>query len=331
MASNPNFKDEIELLESIVKSVHQKHQKKWLNELINSNDGQHWGAWFEIRLYDWLSKLGLTEIEPQDFNDRPDFKFAKDGSNIFIEAHAIINDKQERKEQRLEAHLNEILHHLKRPVIIRVEDYEPGELPVSEKIVDELNTWIVEQSKEKKFIYIDQHGNRVVLSIVMDSSNKTIFVVGPTKAQYINTDILKAPLKKKAKQNPAIRNSGQPYIIAVFIESSIFRAEDVVIALFGNQQVTIDINTNKIISSGIDMKGIHFYGRRIFHTSVSGTLVFKVQYDKNTNIRELVSWYIENPHAKIKINPDLFPHQGKFVVKKIKEKTFEMGWENGDE
>jgi|SRR5687767_1876091 len=61
--------------------------------------------------------------------------------------------------------------------------------------------------------------------------------------------------------------------------------------------------------------------KEILHKSISGTLVFKAKNDDNLNRRVLDARYIQNPFAKIWVDPFLFPVKSSYTVFK-----FAMGW-----
>jgi len=59
---------------------------------------------------------------------------------------------------------------------------------------------------------------------------------------------------------------------------------------------------------------------------VTGVLVFKAGYDESRRTRYLQSWYVQNPHANIAIDPNIFPVESRFVVVGQDDKMFEMRW-----
>jgi hypothetical protein len=142
----------------------------------------------------------------------------------------------------------------------------------------------------------------------------------------VNPDVLKAPLSKKAGQHKALRDAGFPYIIAIFLEPPHLSAEEITGAWFGKTAILVDVDNNHVVEEKTDQSGIHFYGDEIRHKSVTGTLIFKAEYDKVGKSRFLQSWYVQNPYATVAINPTLFPVESRFVVVGQDEKFFEMKW-----
>ena len=132
---------------------------------------------------------------------------------------------------------------------------------------------------------------------------------------------IKKPIKKKTQQHKQFRNSGYPYIIALYLDPFPQSAEEVVEAWFGKEQWTVDVNKNQVIEKKSDQSGLHFYGREILHKSVSGTLVFKAKNDDNLKRRILEARYIQNPFAKIQVDPFLFPVQSSYTILQLA-----MGW-----
>lgn len=72
---DPHAKQEKEILESIYKNYPQSiHKKQIKNRITSCNDDDFWGAWAELRIYDWLSYKGLKLMPEYILGEgRPDY------------------------------------------------------------------------------------------------------------------------------------------------------------------------------------------------------------------------------------------------------------------
>ena len=109
-----------------------------------------------------------------------------------------------------------------------------------------------------------------------------------------------------------------------------FSPEEVVEAWFGKETYSIDVDKHQVVNSYIDKTGIHYLGSHIHHTSISGTIVFKSVWSKEDKRHYLDAWYIQNPYAKVYIDPKMFPVTSSFVIKERSLKSYKMGWERYD-
>ncbi|MFC2088744.1 hypothetical protein ACFLSX_04005 [Calditrichota bacterium] len=320
-----NLKKEIKLIDKILSTVDLKVAEKWMNDFLSSRIGQHWGGWLEIRLFDWLRKIGNIEIEPNYLGDLPDFKVEINKQNIFIEAKSFIKTVDERRKNRAESYLNKILEQVDHPVLIKIEEYEFGSREIDENIVNDINKFIPE-GIGKSYKYNDKFGNKVKIHFEKNISSNKPFILGPSGYGFINTDLLKKPLKEKSKQHSVIHKSGNIYLIAIFIESSDFSGQDIVDAWFGKTKIAFDPNTLQVVSTENDLSGLHFGRSKIFHTTVSGTIVFKVSGFSEEGFRIFKTWFIQNPYSSNPVNIEKFSVDRKFVVLNVKENKYEMGW-----
>lgn len=322
---NNRLDSEIKYIEKVLKSVSPENANRWVKEFINANDGLHWGSWFEIRLYDWLKQIGKVEIEPEFLGNYPDFKLSTTERDIFIEAKAFLANKEEKRKRRMDYYLHDLLYDIDLPLRISIEEYKHGKKEVDDQILVALRKELPNLNN-KPFSFKDKYGNEVKLEIHSNEFGDDTFVAGPSRGFWINTDLLKSPLKEKASQHKALRSSENPYIIALFIESMDFSGQDVVYAWFGKPTVSMNSKNLEVISSGNDLSGLHFGRSKIFHTSVSGTLIFKVGGFSENGERTLSSYYVENPYAKNPISHEIFPVESKYILSQIKENSFHMEW-----
>lgn len=117
---DPYWNIEREILECIYNDYpncsHKKHIKK---DLLSSNKDTSWGAWAELRTYDWLRYKGMKlEPEPPLGRDKPDFlvKYPV-GDDIFnelyievtaVRAECDLKFREENKIKQILTKLNEV-------------------------------------------------------------------------------------------------------------------------------------------------------------------------------------------------------------------------------
>ncbi len=327
LAAEEELQGDRKLLEELIQSVPSKKQKDWLGRLVNEKWDQHISAWFEMMLFSWLQNVGQVQVEPEIEGEFPDFSVNIEGKSYIIEARAWLIDPKERREQQILNEIISMIHDIQLPFIILIERYDVHQPINLTKLRNGIVSWL-ESQPENDFDFYEDPGNHILLKWEKTITAKTehILTLGPTEGYWVNPDLLKSPLKKKSNQHQNIRKAGYPYIIAIFLESAIFSAEEVVEAWFGRESVTIDTSTRKIISQGIDMKGLHFKKGEIFHKSVSGTLVFRYGGTGKNGTRILNAWYIQNPYAHVPVRPSIFPIDSIFEVLKKENGFYKMGW-----
>jgi hypothetical protein len=242
---------EREILEYLLSVAPIAKQKDWLGRLVNEDNGQFWGAWFEIMLWEWLQAIGPVTPEPEIVGDKPDFVLTVGDQQIAIEARAyLFTSGSERA-----------LSRGKRPGLIWIQPIATG---------------------------------------------------------------IKAALREKAVQHKSLRKANHAYVLAIMLESNLMTPEEVATAWFGTGPVVIEGRRVKAITT--NQTGLHYLGAEVRHTSVSGTLVFQVLWDKHQKRRKLEAYYIQNPYAKVKVNPTIFPVQAKYVAVQEDTAGNTMGW-----
>ena len=177
---------------------------------------------------------------------------------------------------------------------------------------------------DRKFEYKFDDGAVILLEAQTSARFGIDISIGSGRFGIINSEPLKLPIKKKAKQHKALRDAKIPYVLAFFIEDKVYEANDIVEALFGNLKVIINRDTMEIIEQKFDQTGIHFYEDKIFHTSVSGTLIF--QEIQTSEGYRLHSWYVENPFSSVPIPSKIFPVRSSFIEISRDKNGVTMKW-----
>ena len=320
------FSDERELMEYSIQSAPAKKQREWLGCLFSRDEEQFIGAWFEMMLLDWLKPVGQVDVEPELLNNYPDFMVTVNGEKIVIKAKAMLVSEVDRQQDVWKGLIFRAIKPIKLPYMIVVTAAKLIAQPDTDQFIKNIQNWL-ETNPQDHYSFEDHHGNFVVCeSEYLPSLNKLQMLWTADGAIFVNPDMIKPSLKKKANANQAIRRAGYRYVIALYIEDLLFDGEDVIPAWFGNEVVHIDIQNQKVIDRIRDDLGLHnSYGKAI-HKSVSGTIVFKAEWGKVFKGGQLHGWFIENPYANVKVDPDIVPIEGKYVVVSQSESGIQMAW-----
>lgn len=319
---------EREYLEDLISQVPQAVQNKWKKTLLVDLNPQHIGTWFEMMLFGWLKKIGITDAEPIVEGNLPDFVLStNDGIQVAIEARAWTIDEAERSYRKRSGEIFDTLDDVKRPFIIHVEKFIVGGRLNVLDFTQEVTNWL-DTKPMTPLHYNDTKGNFIHLTAQYESRLTTVGVIGGGGGYWVNPAVLRSPLREKAAQHPKLRNAKHPYVIALFLESQLYSAEEVAEAWFGRQSIVIDTTTHKIVGERLDGSGLHFAAREIRHRSVSGTLIFRASLNKSTQMRDIDAWYIQNPYANAPINAEIFPVKSWFGVAAKTTSSYSMKWFN---
>ena len=320
------FDDERKLLEDSIQKVSAKKQKEWLGCLFSKDEEQFQSAWFEIMLSDWLKSVGLIEVEPELLGNYPDFVVTANGQKVVIEAKALLVDQEDRQQDAWKISIFNAIKSIEMPYDIEVTAARLKAQPDTGHFTRKVHTWLTNNPQDK-LIFEDKHGNIIVCESHYSADlNKLLMSWVADNAIFVNPDIIKPSLKKKAYANQAIRRAEYPYVITLYIEDIRYDAEDVIRAWFGNEVVRIDVENQQVIDRIRDDSGLHNFRGKAMHKSVSGTIVFKSEWGKDFKGRQLHGRFIENPYAKVKVDPEIFPVEGKFVVIGKSETGYKMAW-----
>ena len=308
-------------LESLIASVTPAKQKEWLGRLLDESWSQYISAWFEMMLYGWLQKAGEVEVEPEVEGDLPDFMLKLADQTIVVEAKVITKPELEQLKDDFMNTVREII--LPYAVYTQVMEFNT-KLDIG-FLVDKVSNWL-ENDPVEKFHYQDDSGNIIILIARYEPELPRIAF--STFSNFVSPDFIKPHLSKKAKQHKRMRNAGCPFVIAILLKTSQVSPKSLAYAWFGKPEVVINKHKKEILGVRHNLNGLHFHGEKIRHTSVSGTLVFNAFRDEDAQSRILVGWYIQNPFAKVPINPELFPVRDSYLIVEQTPEEFKMAWKS---
>lgn len=317
---SPYLSGEREYLEKLIGSVPEYTQNKWKSGVLSEDVGHHKGTWFEMMLFGWIQEKDGFVVQPEIEDGMPDITIEFDGQQMYVEAKAILIEEADRERNRQIAEVLSALNTIALPFGLSIAELSIKSRVNIPLLVSKVTAWL-ESNPHQQFVFEDQSQNIIVFTAMRVPEFDHVAASGPLYGVFINPASLKKPIKKKAHQHKMIRHSGCPYIIALYLDPFLQSAEEVVEAWLGKVQWTIDFNKKQVIEEHSDQSGLHFFGSEILHRSVSGTLVFKAERDDIQKRRILDARYIQNPFAKVWVDPFLFPVKSSYTVL-----GFSMGW-----
>lgn len=325
LAQSPEMVGERVYIENLVASAPAKTQARWIAALTDPHDEHHIPIWFEVMLFGWLSEIGRVTVEPSVEGNEPDFGLLVEEQELFVEAKAVLRERSERDSDRQLAELMEVLKGIQRPYAVSIEKIQFGTPLETEELIAQVDAWL-RTAPEEAYTYRDKRGNTVLLRAQPIDGLRSVGVVGLGQSLWVNADILKPALRKKASQHSALREARFPYVLAFFLEHWAMSAEEIAEAWIGQTEYIIDVEAGKVVDQRLKPSGLHFHRNQILHTSVSGTLVFKAEWNKSLERQELKAWYVENPFARVPVDPAIFPVRSRFVVVSRDAQGVRMDW-----
>ena len=151
------FKNERIMLESLFSQVRIEKQKDWLARLLNDKDEQFIGAWFEIRLFGWLTEHFRVEVEPVINGCCPDFSIENMESRVIIEARAHIIPPEERARQQNLSRIFTFLGCIEKPYSAHFSVDQLGTTVNKEYLLEEVSGWL--NTQNQTLLYMDDYGN----------------------------------------------------------------------------------------------------------------------------------------------------------------------------
>jgi hypothetical protein len=323
------YLDERAVMEQCIHDVSPQKQKQWLGNLYSKNSSNFMGAWFEMMLFHWLKSAGNVEVEPEILGSHPDFMLTLEDQKIIIEARAFLIKEGERQRTRWQSAIFNTIDQLEFPYVLTILSDRLTCQPDTDLLKTKITQWLGTMPEER-FVFDDRQGNLLVFESEYCPSLDKSILFWQGSAQFINPNIVKPPIKEKAKTHTAIRRAGYPFVIALFIEDFLFSVDEVINAWFGNEQIVIDIEQEQIIERKRDRTGLLLYRNEISHRTVSGIMVFKTVTSPDFRGRLLQGWFVENPYAYVKIDSQKFPVKSTYGVIDCTQTHYRLGWLNTD-
>lgn len=317
---------ERELIEKLACDLPPEKLNSWIGNFINIDRRQHIGAWFEIMVYGWLKSNFLVQVEPEINGKLPDFLIEGENIKILVESIAYLYSKEELQECLLSSEFIYLLETIEKPFAVNIKPVKYGNRLNRQDFMTQVTYWL-DNTYSEPLQYEDNFGNILELKVAYKSRARKIGVMDCGDGfQIVDTDQIKKPLSQKTKHHRKLQDNTYPYVIAIYLESWQYDANDVITAWFGKTQTVFDPKTGKIHGERNDLSGLAYHGRTVRNRGISGILVFKRTPYPYGGEPLLNTWYIENPYARNKIDTRLFPVDGLFAVISNNQEYGQMDW-----
>lgn len=314
LAKFPKLKAERELLESVIIQVDATRRNEWFYKIIQEDRGNHMGAWFEMMLYAWLCQQdGIVQTPVEYLNDHPDFVFTKFGYKIAIEAHAISKKPYSIEEEKVESALINRIRRIQFPYIIHFEDYKFNSKINYDEVISVIKEWI-KSDGNNQIEYHDKYNNEFTLSLGRKWASTHAEPTFSPEAFMIDSYPLQNPIKGKILQHPNIIEKKSPYVLALFLEPWYYSADTVLNAMFGNEKLIYNTETNQLIDNKFDGTGILLSNSDQIKKALSGVLTFKRSFQPTKGIHTFTITYHQNPFSQAPIFTDIFQVDSEHVV-----------------
>jgi len=318
-------KQERAFIEELVQDYSPEKLKDWLGNFINTDRRQHISAWFEIMVYSWLNSHFQVQIEPEINGRRPDFLIQAGENQILIESIAYLYSPEELLERSISSEVAYWLETIERPYAVDVEHEKYGTSLNKKDLINKVTFWI-DHFDNERLNYSDKFGNIIHFHIAYKTGFNKIAVRVDGNVQLINTDEVKKPLHRKIKHHQLLSDDTHPYVIAIYLESWQYSADEVIEAWFGKTVTIFDPKTGNLLGERNDQTGLAFHRKKIQNRGISGILVFKrTEYPYDGN-QILNCWYVQNPYARNPIDSDVFTADGRFIVMQVEDNLYKMDW-----
>lgn len=88
--------DELSYLETVLQRMPSEGANRLRDRLAVNDEGNRWGAWGEVVIYDWLESTGKRpQFEPESDGKTPDFVVETKGQAVFIEVFVTLRSRDD--------------------------------------------------------------------------------------------------------------------------------------------------------------------------------------------------------------------------------------------
>jgi hypothetical protein len=212
---SPEMVDEKELLEKIVSQVNNTFPKisnRWKSRLFDLDPGNFLGVWFEIMLYDWLTKFGDVFPEPHLSGQTPDFLLRIKDQEIIIESTVARIGHEERTNLDFQNNIMNILDDLSDEIGIDIDKCDP----IADFVVEDFYETVINHIKNNPsqlFSYPDRE-EKIILRFRPGIKG---FVI-TAKSMDLDPSVFTKKLFEKKGKYKVFNGKTYPYIIAIYSE-----------------------------------------------------------------------------------------------------------------
>ena len=289
-----------------------EHKYELEQRLKDKDDINFMGAFTEIFLYKMLKNLGFDiEIHPEieECNDHPDFLIKYDGNEIAYFESTTSNKYHLGKTESI--HSKKIIEYLnnnlKSKVYLNILFKKMSKQPPSlNKIKDAIQVLINDGDYSRTDIVTD--GNWEISVEYIDTNKKQNLTqpIGIESSEPMLIDSKTSILNSLKKKGKKYRKVKLPIIIAInILDGFLFEPdeEDIFAALFGDEILTMNIETRKLIPKRLG-NGFWFRNNKSINKSISSVIICSGVNPWNIGSKNITLWH--NPYTNDKINPEIF-------------------------
>jgi hypothetical protein len=320
-----------------------------LGKLRYKNSHQHFGAYYELILYQFLKSVGYSvDIHPKLKEGEPDLLVT--GQNLdkplIIEVATVFDDPNWEKEEQKFNLILEQLYKIEHYFLVMVSVYSEH-IPEGvdyKKLSQFIRGWL--DSFDPKTTYTTQEieykadGLRLKLTLIPKKTLKKTPIVGGymLPARFIGGKQVRSVLKKKINKYKSIRELKMPFIIALNITNMPAGETGLLNELFGKLVVRIRRNKNEDVANvqeGRDFSGLLTpkpgLGGRAQNTRLSAILNVKSRWLEREDENEQASRVhffrvIHNPWASNPLSHEFFSGYPQYNKISEDQTGMSLGW-----
>ena len=224
LAFDPILKPERDIIEAWFDKLPEEAKPDILSRLRKTNSRDHFGAYFELILWQLLIDLGFTVcFHPKSAEGNPDLLI--EGKNLskptFIEVATVFDEARwEKEEQKFKVILEKLnaIEHYYALIISNESEQIPEDVNYDElkyfvqSQLDSLYSEAVSDSREFEY---KKDALKLKLTALPNLSKSPIVLGHGGQARFVGTDQLRSAIEKKINKYPSVKKLGLGFIIAI--------------------------------------------------------------------------------------------------------------------
>jgi hypothetical protein len=314
---------------------------------------QHFGAYYEILLYQFLRSLGYSaDLHPELNGFQPDLLIMAENLNnpIIVEVATIFDDphwqKEERKFNLILDELSKINHYFLVNVVVESE-FIPENVDyarLNEFVIRWLDSFDTEKTRELHETEYKVNALHLNLTMFPLRMRRKSSIIGAHSlpVRWIESIQLKRVLQKKINKYKIAKKLNWPFLIAVSLTDAPLDRDDIVDELFGKMTFNICrdqkghvVNTKWKLSSNGLITPKPGLGGKARNTRLSAVIDIKSKWleraKRSTLAKRAYSFsIIHNPYASAPLNIKFLKGYPQFMPVAEDDKSISMTWIDND-
>ncbi len=348
LAFDPMLKPERDIIEAWFDKLPEEAKPDILSRLRSINSRDHFGAYFELVLHQFLIDLGFTVcFHPKIEEGNPDLLI--EGKNLtkptFIEVATVFDESRwENEEQKFNIILERLnaIEHYYSLIISNKSEQIPEDVNYDELkyfVQSQLDSFHSQDTSNPREFEYKQNALELELTVLPNLSKSPIVLSHGGPARFVGTDQLRSAIEKKVNKYKSVKDLGLGFVVALNLANVPAGELGLLNMLFGDVVVRIKRN---IKGEPIEVKeGRNFKGLftpkpglegKARHTRLSAVFNIVSKWPEH-NIYEPVRRVhniriIHNPWALNSLNVDVFKGLPQFTVVSEDDAGINLGWIN---